>query len=69
MKDFNYDKFLRDLKLLKELKEYAIKLNYDTILDEVISYLESIDIYLKNGMIPNIQTIIYKKNKIQNEES
>lgn len=61
MKDFNYEKFLKDLSLLKELNDYAKKLNYDTILPEVIEYFTIRDEMLKNNIVPSNQEIIYKK--------
>ena len=66
MKGFSYEKFLRDLCLLKELNEYAIKLNYDTILPEVIAYFEMKDDLLKNNMVSSQAETIYKKNKYEN---
>lgn len=62
MKDFSYEKFLRDVSLLKELYEYSIKLNYDTILPEVLAYFEFNDQWFKEGLVPSHQIVI---NKIQ----
>lgn len=38
--DFNYDKFLKDLEKLKELREFGVKLNMPSKLKYIIEYLE-----------------------------
>lgn len=61
MKSFNYEKFLRDVNLLKELQEIPFKLGYNnTILPELLEYFNEQDLMLKNGFPPILKTIIKK---------
>jgi hypothetical protein len=60
MKGFSYEKFLRDLNLLKELFVISQQLNYDTILKELIEYLEEIKPLLKEGFVSGQKKIVKK---------
>lgn len=66
MLPFDYEKFLRDLKLLKELHQIALQLNFnDTILPEVIEYLEQNKVNYSAGLVSNTPIVIRKKTNIQ----
>jgi len=58
MLGFNYEKFLKDLQNLKELREYAIKLGIKTKLKYIIEYLDDNVQYFKTiaeGSDPNLK--------------
>lgn len=57
MLEFNYDKLLRDIALLKELNDIAIAWKMETKLPRVIEYLESNLHKFKQGNLPKINIV------------
>lgn len=62
IESFNYEKYLNDLSMLKELYEYSVKLQIPTKLPYIILYLESIDEDLKQNKVPKVNIIFDKEN-------
>lgn len=59
---FDYNKFLNDLEMLKELREYAIKLGIKTKLKYIIDFLELHKDSFKEGELPTTNIIFDQEN-------
>ncbi len=64
MLDFNYDKLLRDISMLKELNDIAIGWKIKTKLPQVIEYLETNLPSFKQGILPKSNIVFDDNEKI-----
>lgn len=62
VKDFDYDKFLNDLEMLRELRTYAIKLGVKTKLKYIVEFLEKNSLEFKEGLIPSQNILFTEEN-------
>lgn len=63
VESFNYDKFLNDLEMIKELHDYAKKLNLKSKLSYIIDFLESGKESFKQGILPK-ESILFEQENI-----
>jgi Fe-S-cluster containining protein len=59
---FDYNKFLNDLEMLKELREYAIKLGIPTKLKYIIDFLELHKEEFRLGNLPKVNIVFEQEN-------
>lgn len=61
---FDYNKFLNDLAMLKELRQYAIKLNIPTKLKYIIEFLEEWKLYYDEFKEVPTESFIFKETNV-----